>query len=208
MAARSHASGICALCEEQASKDKMLAHLETCIPEQSDSDRSRSTVLLHFEAEGEPAYWLVIAASATATLRHIDALLRDVWLECCGHMSAFYGPQREIPMRATVGDTFRRRTAKVRHEYDFGSTTTLVGKSLGTRRGFPGRGPVRLLARNEPLHWSCAECDKPAAVVCPYCLDVDGLYCDAHAATHEHAEEEAYLPVVNSPRMGVCGYTA
>jgi len=24
---------------------------------------------------------------------------------------------------------------------------------------------------------------------------------------HEHADEEIYLPVVNSPRMGVCGYT-
>jgi len=45
-------------------------------------------------------------------------------------------------------------------------------------------------------------------VVCPFCIDFgDAVFCDAHAAAHEHADEEVYLPVVNSPRMGVCGYT-
>ncbi|MGZ8519503.1 MAG: hypothetical protein ACXWX7_05065, partial [Candidatus Binatia bacterium] len=67
---------------------------------------------------------------------------------------------------------------------------------------------VRLLARNEPLVWPCDDCQAPATVVCPFCIDSgDGLFCDAHADAHEHAGEEVYLPVVNSPRMGVCGYT-
>ena len=39
------------------------------------------------------------------------------------------------------------------------------------------------------------------------CHRLVAIVCDAHAAAHEHADEEVYLPVVNSPRMGVCGYT-
>ena len=54
----------------------------------------------------------------------------------------------------------------------------------------------------------CGESEAPATVVCPYCNDSDDrLFCDTHADAHENANEEIYLPVVNSPRMGVCGYT-
>ncbi|MFN2399317.1 MAG: hypothetical protein ABR543_11845 [Gemmatimonadaceae bacterium] len=199
--------GICALCGQQASKAKMLAHLAICIPAHTTTDISGKAVLFRFEAEGEPRYWIIMAARAKATLRQIDAVLRDLWLECCGHMSAFYVARHEITMRAVAGDVFRAGSAKVHYEYDFGSTTSLVGHFLDSRSGFAGGGPVRLLARNEPLHWLCAECAEPATVVCPYCVEADGLYCNRHAEAHEHAAEEAYLPVVNSPRMGVCGYT-
>jgi len=96
----------------------------------------------------------------------------------------------------------------VEYEYDFGSTTALTGELVCKRQGSIGRASVRLLARNEPLVWPCGDCKAPATVVCPYCIDSDdGLFCDAHAETHEHAGEEVYLPVVNSPRMGVCAYS-
>lgn len=206
MAARSTNIGVCALCGQSASKAKMLAHLATCIPAHAKADSSSKAVVFLFEAEGEPRYWIVMAAHAKATLRQIDDVLRELWLECCGHMSAFYVDRREITMSAVAGDVFRAGSAKVRYEYDFGSTTSLVGHFLDIRSGL-ARGPVRLLARNEPLHWLCAECAEPATVVCPYCVEADGLYCNEHAEAHEHAAEESYLPVVNSPRMGVCGYT-
>lgn len=65
-----------------------------------------------------------------------------------------------------------------------------------------------MLARNESLGLPCARCVELATSVCPFCLDdEDFLFCATHAAEHEHASEEVYLPVVNSPRMGVCGYT-
>lgn len=62
--------------------------------------------------------------------------------------------------------------------------------------------PVRILARNEPPEFECAECGKPAAwinvwedytLLCDECADVE--------------YDEGFLPVVNSPRVGVCGYT-
>lgn len=111
-------------------------------------------------------------------------------------------------MTSATAIAFAIAPSKVEYEYDFGSTTALTGELVGKRHGSIGREPVRLLARNEALVWPCAECEAPATMVCPFCIDSnDGLFCDAHADAHEHADEEVYLPVVNSPRMGVCGYT-
>jgi hypothetical protein len=83
-----------------------------------------------------------------------------------------------------------------------------VIKVTGSREGSIGRAATRLLARNDSLDWRCAECDQAAVVVCPYCVYYgESVFCERHGQLHEHAEEEVYLPVVNSPRMGVCGYT-
>ena len=78
----------------------------------------------------------------------------------------------------------------------------------GERRGRIGRSAVRLLARNLAPMWTCSDCGESATHVCPYCLgDATGLVCDAHRSQHPCEDGEAFLPVVNSPRMGVCGYT-
>ena len=44
-------------------------------------------------------------------------------------------------------------------------------------------------------------------LVCAFCGDDGGFVCEAHRASHACSEDdEAFLPVVNSPRMGVCAY--
>jgi hypothetical protein len=94
------------------------------------------------------------------------------------------------------------------YEYDFGSTTVLRGKVLGHREGSLGRNAVRVLARNTPLTLTCASCDAPATLVCPFCIGSGPcLFCKTHAPQHPCAEEDVFMPTVNSPRMGVCGYT-
>jgi hypothetical protein len=37
--------------------------------------------------------------------------------------------------------------------------------------------------------------------------EADPFVCSDHARDHACGEEESLMPVVNSPRMGVCGYT-
>jgi hypothetical protein len=123
-------------------------------------------------------------------------------------MSAFYIGRAEPSMSAKVGQAFRSKGSKFRYEYDFGTTTVLTGQVLGSREGSLGRRSVRLLARNDPLVWRCSDCGASARVICPFCLDSEAyLFCQAHALKHPCAKEEVFLPVVNSPRMGVCGYT-
>jgi hypothetical protein len=208
MSAKSRNSGVCALCGQRATKTKMIAHVETCVAVHDEIGQPQPLVVLRFGPAGAPRYWLILEVRADAQLADVDKLLRQLWLECCGHMSAFRVGRRELPKTIATGIAFAHPGSKVDYEYDFGSTTALVGELLGKRQGSIGRAPVRLLARNEPLVWPCGECGAPATLVCPFCIDSDdGVFCDAHAEAHEHADEEVYLPVVNSPRMGVCGYT-
>jgi hypothetical protein len=203
---RSTITGACELCAERAPQAEMRRHVQRCAQAHYADSEQGSLILLAFTAPDAPDYWILVEASADASLEKIDAFLRHIWLECCGHMSAFYLGREELRMVSKVGDVIRGKGTRFRHEYDFGSTTVLQGQVLGAREGSIGRRAVRLLARNDPLPWTCTKCEKPATTVCPFCSD-SVVLCDAHARTHPHANEDAYLPIVNSPRMGVCGYT-
>jgi hypothetical protein len=90
------------------------------------------------------------------------------------------------------------------HEYDFGTTTYLTLRIVGERVGVaPASKPVQVLARNELPDFRCRECGQTASVICSWCNYV--LLCDKCIESHE-CGDEGLLPVVNSPRMGMCGY--
>ena len=200
-------TGTCELCGKQAPKPRMARHIAHCAPAHDASGPPTLLVLLRVEAAEDPRYWLDIETKSATTLQQLDALLRRVWVECCGHMSAFRIGQREVAMRSQMGAVLERRGQKFTYDYDFGSTTTLRGQVVGGRQGSLGRRALRLLARNDPLQWTCHACTQPATIVCPFCVDSGpSLFCVRHAQEHQCAEEGAYLPVVNSPRMGVCAY--
>jgi hypothetical protein len=170
---------------------------------------SPATPLIQLRVESGGPWWLDIEARTDATLAHLDGFLRAAWLECCGHMSAFY-PERsrdEYKIDAKLGVIFGSQARKVRYEYDFGSTTELRLHAAGSRTGNIGKSQVRLLARNEPPPWTCGECDQAATWICPFSYDDECFACDAHSDAHACDDSEGHLPVVNSPRMGVCGYT-
>lgn len=200
-------TGTCELCKRQTSKPQMTRHVARCASDHDFSGEPEAIVQLRIDAAEDPRYWLHIEARARTPLQRLDSLLRRIWLECCGHMSAFRAGTHELAMGSKIASAFPRKGAAFSYEYDFGSTTGLKGLVVGTRQGCLGRAPVRLVARNDALDWQCAECPRPAVVICPFCIyEGHCLFCEAHAQDHPCADEECYLPVVNSPRMGVCGY--
>ena len=92
------------------------------------------------------------------------------------------------------------------YEYDFGSTTALTLRAVGVCNGGAGKAPIALLARNNPTALACS-CGKPATEICTQCAgDGEGWLCTSCADAHA-CGEESLLPVVNSSRVGVCGYT-
>ena len=106
--------------------------------------------------------------------------------------------EQEIRSRVKKGDVFH-------HIYDFGSSTELKLKVVGERQGYLDTNTVSLLARNLPPELLC-DCGRPAEHVCTQCRwDGQGWLCEKCAPKHE-CGEDYLLPVVNSPRMGVCGY--
>src|SRR6266700_1128140 len=97
---------------------------------------------------------------------------------------------------------------KFTYEYDFGSTTELKLRVLSERDGVVQEedDPVTILARNVPPVILCKVCGKPATkVVGGYFNVEENAYCNKCARRSE--ESDMMLPVVNSPRVGVCGYT-
>lgn len=169
-----------------------------------------------------PEYWLHLEVDEGRTLKDLDQFLRDIWLECCGHLSAFtigdriYDSHPEGGWRSSksmwvkLGEVLKEGM-KFGYEYDFGFTTELELKVLSEQKAKPLGKPIKILARNNPPKFECANCKKEATQLCSMCLCEDGeevFFCGACAEKHLCEEEgEAFLPVVNSPRMGVCGYT-
>jgi hypothetical protein len=93
------------------------------------------------------------------------------------------------------------------YEYDFGSTTDLDIKVVWEREGKWGKKGLLVLARNEATIFKCVTCRKTAKVVCAECgSEEEAAYCDRCATKHKCGEEKL-LPIANSPRMGICGYT-
>ena len=100
-----------------------------------------------------------------------------------------------------------RPKMKFRHEYDFGTTTELELKVLAEREGLMKRGGLSVVARNEAPVYQCSACKEIATQICSQCVyEGNAFVCDDCAEEHE-CGEDMLLPVVNSPRMGMCGYT-
>lgn len=226
--------GTCALCGEAMTRGRAQKHVADCVPAHSVADGTEQRLVhIRATAPGLPAYWLDLEIKADAKLQALDGFLRRIWLECCGHLSVFrigaadyfspgydlgfahalpgFGRQRaERSMNVKVSAVLPAVGERFEYEYDFGSTTPLQLKLVDERMGRVGRPMVRLLARNTPPVWPCAICGQPATLVCAYCLqgEENAFVCGGHRRRHPCGEQEAFLPVVNSPRMGVCGYTA
>ncbi|RLE47615.1 MAG: hypothetical protein DRJ31_08595 [Candidatus Methanomethylicota archaeon] len=225
--------GRCIFCNGTFSKGEMTKHLKSCkqrkvMLESSSKKKSLKTKIFHVMVEGRflPQYWLHLEASANATLKDLDEFLRDIWVECCGHMSAFTirgvryvtgagidsmwmemgfvpgGRDMNVPLKKVLSPRL-----KFYYEYDFGTPTELVLKVVAERKGEITGKPIQLLARNEPPLIRCEVCGKIATWVCSQCIGENkGWLCDKCARKHK-CGKDMLLPVVNSPRVGMCGYT-
>jgi hypothetical protein len=159
-----------------------------------------------------PDFWLHLEMNGGARLKDLDDYLRAIWLECCGHLSQFSvgGWQgEEIAQSKRIEQVFRPGV-ELTHIYDFGTSSETLIKVAGVRRGKPlSSHPIFLMARNNPPEVQCKECGQPASYLCLECLyeeEEPGTLCEKHAKRHPHEEYGEPVPLVNSPRMGMCGY--
>ena len=213
--------GVCRFCLKTFAGRSMGRHLAACkVKKQKDAEETantqRTTPIYHVKITSHHPYWLHIEMPATAQLIELDNFLRRIWLECCGHLSEFkindvaylvpeamdgwWDPDAntmDVELQAVLGVK-----DKFEYQYDFGSTTYLEGQIYAARQGTLEDG-IRILARNSPPEYLCSHCEAEATDVCMECW---GLYCKTCLADHACGSEMA-LPVVNSPRTGVCGFT-
>jgi hypothetical protein len=228
MSKRQVTYGKCFFCGDAFAKNVIARHLGKCPARQEAiaKESGKPAQLFHLLAEGryEPGYWMHIEIPASHTLADLDSFLRAVWLECCWHLSqfviagGFYSSSPadpDDPMVAFFGREEKSMKAKLytvlkvgevfQHEYDFGTTTELKLKVVGERKGAVPQKGTRVLARNYAPVYPCVKCGKPAELFYVYEYPFDS-YCEKHAEQHA-SWEEGFMPIVNSPRTGECGYT-
>jgi len=198
--------GKCLFCGQVFTKAGINKHLATHLKKIVKSGETGKSFLVKVETSkywGPTPYFLSLWIDGETTMKTIDKFLRDIWLECCGHLSEFYG----VAKTKKAKDVFTKGM-QLEYEYDFGSSTELT---ITVVDEYPIKADKKiiLLSRNEPLEILCSVCDKaPATQICVICVEFE--FCDKCAEIH--AEEcgdfadYASMPMVNSPRMGECGY--
>ena len=151
--------------------------------------------------------------NGTARLKDLDGYLRDIWLECCGHMSHFsIGDAwrgEELNDSLTVERVFSSANT-LEHVYDYGTSSNTKVKVVAARKGSPlTKHPIYLMGRNLLPEAECKVCKKQARYLCLECIydeQESGLLCDEHVEEHPHEDYGDPMPFVNSPRVGMCSY--
>ncbi len=213
--------GVCLVDGTETTKRKAKNDIKKSLTKERGQDQEAAYWLVQFSGKYRPEYWIVLLIEKDATLKAIDSKLRYLWLECCGHLSQFtiYGhkfqsnPDRnygddEEGMDISVDSLFRVGLVG-EHLYDFGNSTHLTFKVLDFLPFAPkNRNGIELVAQNHPPNIRCSSCGEPADTICLECLydsGVEAFFCEDCFEEHE-CDEDRSLPVVNSPRIGQCGY--
>lgn len=160
------------------------------------------------------AYWMFLTVPVNETLELIDRFLRETWLECCGHLSMFTTEEYRYSSHPYDGDlSMKKRIDKIftpeqrlDYVYDFGSSTDLEIKVIDKVEKCP-QSQVTLLMQNEPPPFECELCPKSAEIICSICGETTCISCSKrHGCAKEERDTYMLMPLVNSPRAGVCGY--
>ena len=202
--------GKCLFCNQKYSQSEIGKHLAKHLSKMEKEDKQKATKSYHHVIVEAAEMFLHILVDSNAKMKVIDNYLRNIWLDCCGHLSNFGHKNFKVSMSHTIADVFAPKV-KIYHDYDYGSTTRVQLKSAKSY-ALHLKESLILLSRNEPLKIMCLTCKKqPAVYLCSVCIyDDNAFFCGAcslqHAKECSDFDDYAKMDVVNSPRMGVCGY--
>lgn len=219
MAPRKQSKGTCVYCDKELAKGGVSKHLATCPKRQTaiakaEQGKGTSEMLYHLRVEDayRKEFWLDLEMRGSKTLKDLDTYLRAIWLECCGHLSEFLGSgslAQQIGKQRKISEVLQPG-GHLTHIYDFGTSSETEIKVVGVREGKPTNSrAIALMARNIMPEEECIECGDRATHLCMECLIEDetwGTLCDKHTKTHPHDNYGEPIPLVNSPRLGMCGY--
>lgn len=138
-------TGTCELCGQDVTPDGVQEHLVECAPAHDvPTAVPHLLVLLRATSPGMPAYWLDVEAKVDAKLEALDAFLRRVWLECCGHLSVFrIGPVDYFSRGYEFG--FAREFGGETVERSMTTTATYLNATTQLLHELNERGPLALV---------------------------------------------------------------
>ncbi len=203
--------GTCLLCRAPVTERKALKHGMGCLEKSGWPAGEKPSLLIMIRERQDKDYWLAVLARHDTRLGDLDRLIRDVWVECCDHLSSFKiggvdyepgtDPSSDLPLYDLIapGSTFT-------YVYDFGSPTSLSLKVIGETPITPPDGPLCLIARNDPPSIPCILCGADADFMLDdRTEDFPRYYCHECLVIIDYDPEDLEI-ISNSPRNGVCGY--
>lgn len=204
--------GICYRCKQLVTKNNAKSHISKCFS-LSEAPPVDAFIVKAQWPHKNPIYWLYLSVPFKSKLEDLDHFLREIWLECCGHLSQFtinrkryssyfepnpFWPFEEFSM-SIRNDKVLIPGLKFTYEYDFGSTTELLLEVVGQIKTETAK-EIGIMVRNQEPEFKCVSCDEKAEVIS---TSEGDCFCESCV---EEDDDFYLLPLVNSPRTGVCGY--
>src|SRR5690554_1685335 len=97
MKQKTKSEGKCVFCEKTYSKAGINRHLQTHFPQKITENKKGGSFLVKIEPHRDfwsgPGYFLSLWIDGETKMSELDHFLRNIWLECCGHLSAFRDPK-------------------------------------------------------------------------------------------------------------------
>ena len=204
--------GYCKYCGKEYTRTGMLKHLQSCKKRMEVCENSKKMSAyyeLMLYGTYNKDYWLIIQIKENATLECLDQFIRDIWVECCGHLSAFdiEGVRYEqIPDNDFLwGEPAEDMSHKLQevlevgmeigYEYDFGSTTELTIKVADCYKALEQKENVTILSRNNPIQFTCSVCGKNPVTekTINMAIIIDNIFCFIYQLSSFKINQTVYL---------------
>ena len=201
----------CYYCNKELTERTIKRHMKNCsemkkrVEEQNSTDkkqRNQFIIAIKSKYEGND-YCIYLSIDGTLGLVHIDQFIRDIWVECCGHLSGFRIRGKfyqDHSMNTRLNDILDI-DEKFEYEYDFGSTTYLNLEVVDIIQVSSSFSQIEIIARNHDIKHECETCGKEAKF---FNYENDKWQCEN--CIDENNDMISEIEYCNSPRDGVCGY--
>lgn len=211
--------GKCYYCNRELTERTIKRHIKTCSKikevisdEIKDNKKTRNQFILSMKDKYDKnTYCIYLSMDENLQLQHLNKFIRDVWVECCDHLSSFYidgmiyddNRNQLYQMNAKLKEVLSIGQ-KFEYQYDFGSTTHIILEVIDKIQVSKSHSQIEILARNNENECTCNQCGKQAEY---YQYETESFFCEECAEKLDEDEfEELYRGYFNSPRDGVCGY--
>ncbi len=180
--------GTCMFCKTKINTINAIRHFSKCNNINKVLKGNIDGYLIKIKDKYSAYYWLYVAVPSDYTLEDLDKFIRDIWVECCGHLSEFrignvfyssdYAPDPflfisgdEKSMKVKLSDILKNGL-EFEYTYDFGDSTELKLQV------------IKDIKMNEKCIYILGRNDNPIS---------------------KYENSGKYIP--NSPRIGICAYT-
>lgn len=203
--------GKCYYCNKELTEKTIKRHMKNCsemkkkIEELSDGNKKqRNQFIVAIKSKYDKNdYCIYLSIDENLGLLHIDQFLRDVWLECCGHLSAFKIKGKiyqDYSMDTRIKDILNVNE-KFEYEYDFGSTTELILEVVDIIEVPASFSQIEIIARNNEVTHYCEICNAEAEY-----FNYENDHWECRKCIDKNNDMIAKFDYCNSPRDGVCCY--